>query len=350
MKMKFFSLAMASALCWQFACGQTVDSKVVEDGGSGPYKAFVASERALADYAIYRPQDLKGTVEKVGKLPVIVYGNGGCRNSSVEFEKFLSEIASHGYVIVAIGPLSRKSVEETNSVMGGMTTADLLNKAIDLITEQANKAGSEYYNMLDLEHIAAMGQSCGGLQALTASVDSRVKTTLVLNSGIFKSGGMAMPDLSKINMDSLVATLPDAIKDMLLDENGKMKDLSELMPTGGMAGGMTDGNGLGGSMGKDGLKQLHAPIVYIIGGPDDIAFENATDDYQLINHLPVAIANLPVGHLGTYQDVHGGQFSVIAMKWLDWQLKGKSGESAFFLDKDYVAKNYPEWSVEHKNF
>src|ERR1017187_6150767 len=58
-------------------------------------------ERAdsLLTHTIYRPADLA----KTPKLPILLWANGGCRNTSVEFTRFLGEIASQGYLVVAVG-------------------------------------------------------------------------------------------------------------------------------------------------------------------------------------------------------------------------------------------------------
>ena len=296
--LEIIAAGLLSLACGLSSAGEVLDGKVLENGGSGPYKAVVVSDSAFEGYAVYRPENLKAAVRKEGRLPLIVFGNGGCRNSSVEFQKFLNEIASHGYVVVAIGPLSFKTVEETNSAIAGMTDASQLNKAIDIMSARVTDKDSDYYGKVDMDRVCAMGQSCGGLQALTASVDPRVTTSVILNSGIFKEGGSSM----------------------------------------------------GGTMGKDGLAKLHAPVVYLIGGKSDIAYENALDDFEKIGNVPVVLANLPVGHLGTYQDAYGGEFAQVALKWLDWQLKGGKKGRAFFLGGAEDRTGFENWTVEYKNF
>lgn len=65
-------------------------------------------------------------------------------------------------------------------------------QAMDWIAKEAAKKRSEYYGVVDVEQIAVAGQSCGGAQALVASSDPRVKTTVMVNSGmgdIEMSGG-----------------------------------------------------------------------------------------------------------------------------------------------------------------
>jgi len=54
------------------------------------------------------------------------------------------------------------------------------------------------------------------------------------------------------------------------------------------------------------LQTLHTPVIYIQGGPTDIAYANGMDDFKRIGHVPVAIANLPVGHGGTFLEPNGG--------------------------------------------
>src|SRR6185436_301792 len=62
-------------------------------------------------------------------------------------------------------------------------------------------------------------------------------------------------------------------------------------------------------------------VIYILGGPKDIAYENGMDDFTRISHVPVAVANLPVGHGGTYNEPNGGAAASVAVSWLNWQLR-----------------------------
>ena len=139
-----------------------------------------------------------------------------------------------------------------------------------------------------------MGQSCGGAQVLAVAHDPRIKTCVMLNTGI---GENSMQGASKAS-----------------------------------------------------LENLHTPMFYMIGGPVDIAFKNAQGDYDNIKTLPIVMANSLDGHSGTYYEKNGGPYAVAARKWLDWQLKGKVGESAMFLDDEYEAKFYPDWTFVRKNW
>ena len=285
---RFVLIALLLSLITGITAAQVVDSKVIDSGSSGPYKAMAARETTLPDFTVYRPKDLSAASKAEGKLPVLVFGNGGCSNTSITHERVLSEIASYGYLIIAIGPLPKGP-----KVPPASTPSKMLLDAIDWIVAQSRDKASEYFQVADTNKIAAMGQSCGGAQVIYASSDPRIKTSVMFNSGM-----------------------------------GEMK----------MAG-----------ADKESLKSLHAPIVYIIGGPSDVAFANAQLDYDRINHVPVAFADLgDAGHMGTFGQEYGGSFSRMALAWLDWQFKAKDSGATVFLKNDLTG--FPGWTVKAKNF
>jgi len=330
---------------------QTVQKQVVEDGGTGPFKSEVVGDASCPGFTIYRPQNLKEVVAKQGVLPVIVYANGACFNHNVEMRLLLSEVASYGYVAAAIGPYdeadvmaqwrgvlkaaypetkgevvmangekilpltpeevkARQEEQAKQSALAAKkakknkkqptalqfkTYPKMLLEVLDWLTEQNATQGSEYYHCLDLDHVAAMGQSCGGAQVLGVAYDPRLKTCVLLNSGIG-------------DMEMMGAT-------------------------------------------KESLKNLHQPMFYMIGGPADIAYANAQKDYERIaDNIPVVMLNSKDGHSGTYYEKHGGNYAKAVVKWLDWQLKGKVGQSALFLDDEYLKMKFPEWQGVRKNF
>lgn len=333
---------------------QTSQKQIVEEGGTGPYKSEVVGDASCPAFTIYRPQNLNDLVAKQGALPVIVYANGACFNNNVEMRLLLSEVASYGYVIAAIGPYDEEDVmaqwrgvlksaypetkgevimangekilpltpeeikarqeqqakqrelaaknakknkkkQQAASVPAFQTYPKMLLEVLSWLTDQNATKGSEYYHCLDLDHVAAMGQSCGGAQVLGVAHDPRIKTCVMLNSGI---GDMEM-------MGST----------------------------------------------KECLKNLHQPMFYMIGGPGDIAYANAQKDYERIaDNIPVVMLNSKDGHSGTYYEKHGGNYAKAVIKWLDWQLKGKVGQSALFLDDEYLKMKFPEWQGVRKNF
>ncbi|MBO4917998.1 MAG: alpha/beta hydrolase fold domain-containing protein [Bacteroidales bacterium] len=265
---------------------RTAKSVQVENGGGGPYKAVIVEDDQLPGYSIFRPENLAAAAAVEGPLPVILFGNGGCSHNSVGFYNFLTEIASHGYVIVSIDTEEQVRIQDSQKSVDAM---DLLGK-LDWFTS----AGGDYAGTVNTDCAIAMGQSCGGLQALVMSTagDERVRTTVALNTGIF----------------------PDPY---VLD--------------------------------KSFLERLKVPVVYIIGGESDIAYPNAIDDFKTIEHVPVAIANLPVGHGGTYAEPHGGSFADMALLWIEWQIRGRGeGEKVFRYCQ--VPEELDGWKVHAKNF
>lgn len=268
-------------------------SRVVEDGGTGPYSAIMLSESSLPTHTVFRPKDLSVFGTKA-KLPIIAWGNGACANSPWEHINFLSEVSSHGFLVVAIGPMPAEGEKGS-----GRSTSSQLTDAIDWAIAQNSDKKSPYYNKLDVSKIAASGMSCGGLQTLEVSSDPRVSTIVVCNSGIFNTPGNGisnMPNLTKAN-----------------------------------------------------LKKIHTPTLYLLGGEKDIAYANGMDDYKQINHVPVFVANMDVGHGGTYMQPHGGEFAKVATAWYKWQLKGdKEAGKLFSGNPAGLAKN-SQWRFEKKN-
>lgn len=268
-------------------------ARVVEDGGTGPFKAIMVSENSLPTHTVFKPSDL-GAATKKGKLPIIVWGNGACANSPWEHVNFLSEIASHGFLVVAIGPMPQEG-ERTRD----RSTSSQLTDAINWAIAQNDDKASPYFGKLDTKAIAVSGMSCGGLQALEIAPDPRVTTTVICNSGILPTPGGGMPG----------------------------------MP----------------ALAKDQLTKIHTPTLYLLGGEKDIAYGNGMDDFNRINHVPVFVANMDVGHGGTYGQPHGGEFAKVATAWFQWQLKkDKEAAKMFTGDPSGLSKN-PKWKVDRKN-
>jgi hypothetical protein len=100
---------------------------------------------------------------------------------------------------------------------------------------------------------------------------------------------------------------------------------------------------------RDHLEKLHTPVIYILSGEKDIAYQNGMDDFRRINRVPVFMANLNVGHGGTYAQPHGGEFAKVATAWFQWQLKGDKQAAAMFEGDPCGIANMPGWKVEKKN-
>ncbi len=295
-------LTLIGLLCAaQLAWGQP--ARTVEEGGTGPYKALVTGEAGIPGYTVYRPADMQAPAAITGKMPVVLFGNGGCANSSRDFERFLTEIASHGYIVIAIGPFDQADEFSYTDLEGSLkqripvqrTEALKLKRTLDWLEAENADPKSPYYRKVNTDRVAAMGQSCGGVQALVigTSGDKRIKTTVCLNSGVTSPG--------------------DFLSNVVL---------------------------------KKDLRKLNGSIAYLIGGKSDIAYKNAADDFSRISKIPVVFASTEVGHSGTYDAPNGGSFAQVAIDWLDYTLKGKLEKKYIFLGK---TRNYPEWTFESKH-
>lgn len=268
-------------------------SRVIEDGGTGKFPAVMYTDSTLKTHTIFTPQDLD-LFGKDFKLPIIAWGNGACANSPWEHVNFLSEVASHGFLVIAIGPMPKDG--ERGS---GRSTSSQMTDAINWAIAQNSDVNSKFYQKLDISKIAVSGMSCGGLQTLETAPDPRVTTAIVCNSGILGNAGGGMP---------------------------------------GMPG-----------LTKDHLTKLHTPVLYILGGESDIAYNNGMDDFKRINHVPVFVANMNVGHGGTYSRPHGGEFAKVATAWFQWHLKGDKKASTMFTGNPCELSKDSNWTVDKKN-
>ena len=303
--------------------------------GSGPYSAIIEGDPGVPGHTIYRPENL-GPFNQKNSLPVVAWGNGGCANSSTFYAPFLAEIASRGFLVVAIGPYTPGPAPKSGGMGGGMgmgmgTKSAQLLEALDWATAENKRQDSKYFQKLNPSKFAVFGHSCGGLQALEVSPDPRVSTVLVMDSGIFGPGGAP-----KIGMPPGRAPQGGA-------------------PQGGMAGGPPQGGApkmpaMGGAMSvtKDVLQKLHSPVIYIIGGEKDIAYPQAIDDFAKIDKVPVGMANLDVGHGGTYSQPNGGEFGRVAVAWLKWQLKGDETAGKMFSGESCGLCKDDKWKFEKK--
>jgi len=191
------SMSLSGMLGMVSAVGMTPDTT----GGSGPYKSSFGAVPGLRKHTMYMPKSVPANVT----LPVIVWGNGACSGNGAWFSKFLNEIASHGFFIVANG-------DPNGSLAAGSKGTDLPD-AIDWVYKNA---GQGRFASVDKTKLAAAGQSCGGIQAYSASLDKRVTLTGIFNSGLINA------------------------------ENTKL------------------------------FPQLHAPVGFFLGGKSDIAYENVS--------------------------------------------------------------------------
>ena len=289
--------------------------------GSGPYKAVMEMDAGLPDHTVYRPEDMAAL--NGANLPIVVWGNGACANAGNAFRNFLTDISSYGYLVIALGPIVERNAAgpaqpnpaaapaqarieqpaDTTAVPRNLPPAathpSQMLDAMKWAIAENGRADSKYYKHLNTGKIAVMGQSCGGVQAIEVAADSRVTTAVIWNSGLFAQ------------------------------------------PT-NMGGGKT--------LSKSDLNSIHVPVAYISGDETDIAHNNANADFDYLTTLPAFRGwERGVGHGGTYNQPNGGEFSGIAVTWLNWQLKGDARGALMFQGPNCALCVNPKWVVRTKN-
>lgn len=281
--------------------------RVPNTPGDGPYPAIIETDPGIPGHVVYRPADL--TPFGGGKLPVLAWGNGGCADDGTAHRFHLAQIASYGYLVVAAGhwrsgpgatdgPAPQRAPSD-----GGLppvaTTADDVKAGLDWALAETVRPGSQYYGKIDKGALAVAGHSCGGLQAIQLASDPRIKTVLIHNSGIFNEGGSPIPGLS---------------------------------------------------VSKEMLGNFHTPVIYILGGPEDIAHGNGVDDYNRVESVPIVLADLSVGHGGTFGEPMGGAVAHVAVDWLEWHLKDDAVAARTFLGENCRLCSGTDWTLQRKGF
>jgi dienelactone hydrolase len=296
--------------------------------GSGPYKAVMATEPGLSAHVAYYPANLAELGTK--KMPVLVWGNGSCLYAGNRYRQFLTEVASHGYLVIAGGPMGAVELEvgpqsnpaprrggaapapggaaqatapraggqgtpPENAAQASRVTVPLLKEAIDWAFAQHADATSRFHTKLDLTHVVSMGHSCGGgLAVQLATEDSRVN-----GLGIWFSGA-----------------------------------------------------GLVGARGGDpaSLQKIKGPVLLITGEEAlDIAFASGKATFEALNHAPVFYGwQTGLQHIGNFGAKNGGEMAMIARQWLDWTTRNDGNAGRMFKGANCTLCKDPTWHVLKK--
>lgn len=316
-KTKTISEKSYSSMRWLMIIATLVGMNINVYGGeliknvSGDHAVIREADPLLQKHTIYRPQHMASGK----KYPLVAFANGGCISIGNLFEPLLSEIASHGYIVVSggdvdpelnIAKLFAPPVEGENKPPAfTQDKTEQLLQTLDWAEKVNGIPGNTFSNKIDTQKMAVAGQSCGGLQSIVAGADPRVKTVLVLNSGIIRAG--------------------------ILRADGRV-DAPAFLP-----GTVED------------LKNLHTPTLYIVGGETDQAYVNAERDFDDIKNIPLFYGNLDVGHSGTWMLPHGGEMGGVVLQWLNWQLKNNNTSSAYFSGTQCTLCENSDWVIKKKN-
>ncbi|MGP4113686.1 hypothetical protein ACTWP5_22605 [Streptomyces sp. 4N509B] len=249
----------------------------------------VTREGAYGDnrFTVFRPTD----PQAVGRpLPVLAFGNGACAHTdNSEVTQALTFVASKGFVVVNTGSADGSP----NGVPSGSPIPSLLTDAIAWAEREHDRAASPLFQRLDLTKVATAGHSCGGLEALVAAQDARVSATVSLNSGFFEDGSFGYP--------------------------------------------------------RSELAKLHTPVMFLDGGPSDIAYTNSQANYGLVT-VPAVLATHPqAGHGGFITGAQMADGMAVVVSFLDMVLNGNQAATDHILDPAGLASQAP-WVVATKNF
>jgi len=277
--------------------------------GTGSFKAIMVSDPGAPEFVVYHPANLDALGAR--KMPIVVWGNGSCSYIGNRFRYFLTEIASHGYLAIAGGPMGPKERETITMASNNPTpavgaprpgtaparaapaatpaqrqvTVELLGQGIDWALAENRRQGSKFFDKLDTSAVAVMGQSCGAGLAARFGDDPRVKTI-----GVW------------------------------MGSNATARE------------------------------RYRVPVLYISGNETyDIAYPRAKADFEAVTRVPVFYGwRDGLTHLGTFRQQNGGELGRIAVAWLEWQLRGSETAARMFKTADCTLCRDSAWHVQKK--
>jgi dienelactone hydrolase len=260
-------------------------------GARGQTPAVVKETSAgLAGFEIYRPADLGG---RRGPAPVVVWGNGACSLNHTPWLPIIERLAGEGYVVLATGQALPSRAPPAPS--DPRYTDRDIERAVEWAVRENGVAASPYAGRLDLGRIAATGNSCGGITSLAvASRNSHVKSVFVL------TGSSAGPGTSREAVAAVVG-------------------------------------------------KITAPVMYVVGGKEDIARVPASLDYEL---LPAGVPSLIVARsAGDHVFISGnpeivGQAAEMVSNWLKATLQGDKAAMQTLKTRICSTCSPDLWSVE----
>ena len=215
----------------------------------------------------------------------MAWGNGGCSINSARYAGFFRTIASNGVLVIGNVPEPGAAARQQN--------ADDLRRAIAWAEKENTRDGSPLKGKVDLEHVAVMGQSCGGFLSITLGADPRVKTIGVFNSGVQQARA---------------------------ESNG------------------------------DALQKVHGSILLINGAERDFLTPAALTTFELAKVPAFYGARHGAGHTATVDHPGGGEYANVASNWLLWQFKNDKKAAAMFVGQNCELCTNRNWDVRAKGY
>ena len=358
---KTLFFAAAAVLAIAGVSVQAQNSRIVEDGGTGPYKAIMMEEASLTTHTIFRPQDLS-KFDKKNLLPVVVWGNGGCANSPSGHVNFLNEVASQGFLIVAIGPSNYQQQEaprpgQTGDVPrmgqgggfpgGGMPGGGMPPMGGQRPQGAPGQGGPQGGGMPrmgggmpggmggGMPQMGGGGMSMGDPEGLKQALEWAIAQNADKNS----------PYYGKLDVDNIAAAGMSCGGLQALHMSGDARIKTILVMNSGYFG--SDDSEDKASLAT--MKQKS--VIWILGGSTDIAWENGNDDFKRMSGtMPACLVSLDgIGHGGTYMQPNGGDYAKVAGAWLKWWLKGDKEAGTMFTGNEPGVGKMAGWSIERKN-
>jgi len=360
---KYLFTAAAALMAMVAVPAQAQNSRIVEEGGSGPYKAIMMEESTLTTHTIFRPQDLS-KFDKKNLLPVIVWGNGGCANSPSGHINFLNEVASQGFLIVAIGPSNYQQQEaprpgqtgdvprmgQGGGMPGGMGGFGGGMPQMGGQRPQGAPQGGQGGGMPRMGMGGGMPQMGGGMPGGGGmgggmSMGDPEGLKQALEWAIAQNADKNSPYYGKLDLDNIAAAGMSCggLQALHMLDDARIKTI--LVMNSGFFG--TDESEDKASLAK--MKQKS--VIWILGGSTDIAWENGNDDFKRMSGtMPACLVSLDgIGHGGTYMQPNGGDYAKVAGAWLKWWLKGDKEASTMFTGSEPGVSKMANWSIERKN-
>jgi|WetSurMetagenome_2_1015567.scaffolds.fasta_scaffold52671_2 hypothetical protein len=314
-----------SVLCFVFALATMCNAALAQttnppaqpsdwERPNGPYAVVMEEDAGLLDHTVYHPADL-AVFPKQDRLPVVVFSGPGCDSNGTAFRPFFTEVASHGFLLIANGQPEPKG---GSGPTFPKTTPEDLSKSIDWAIVENGRKDSKYYQRVDVSRIAVMGQSCGGAQALTISKGTRINTIVMWNSCSFQFlKGRGVP-------------------------SGAGAPVGKPAGRGGIPVPDVD---------KELLTEMRIPIAYFMGGKRDMLYSSALSDIELYEAAPLFWASIDLpgdAHAGSFREKNGGQFGIACVAWLKWQLKGDPKAAKMFKGADCGLCADSRWEIHKK--